>query len=588
MRHLRSTPIAPTVMVVGGTFLLLELLVYRSLYYDDAFMSFRYAENLAIHGQLTWNLNEPPTEGFTNLLLVLLLTLPIRLGLDPLLTTRALSLLASLGIVWLLYRFSADRLQLRRDHAVACSGLVLVAPSLGVLISVGMETVIFSLLVVACLTRSDFILAARRERSALIFSCLLFAAYLTRPEAALIWPSLLVGTAIIHRREALRLIRTNFLGLAIFPVVTVMHLLWRFLHFGQILPNPFYLKVGGPGLTSTGFDSVQEFFVANILILLLASSSTLFAGDPPQRPPTECVSLRLIRATSAVFVLAISIFFAQSDPLMNIANRFMFPLWFVLLFLALPSIGSLVERAQQSADRRSLAAVLLAVLLLIGLSGANRENVERYQRSAERLFDRLLPASSDSEPSDSSASTPDPTEIDLKPIPPTGEGLMETERRVALALREFDEIKSVRIAFGDSGMLAYYSRAKWLDTVGLNDTFISRERDLAALTDYYFSQSPDLVVLGAVDGPSWVDFGHGPLGNIQAWSNDARWDRFEYVGTVFTLSYDLYFYVDTSSRFAGSLTRFLDNRVLDGRFIPAPLPLGTYRPISPPIWTPIP
>ena len=40
---------------------------------DDAFISFRYAQHLARGQGLTWNVGEPPLEGFTNLLWTLAL-----------------------------------------------------------------------------------------------------------------------------------------------------------------------------------------------------------------------------------------------------------------------------------------------------------------------------------------------------------------------------------------------------------------------------------------------------------------------------------------------------------------------------------
>ena len=40
--------------------------------FDDAFISYRYAQNLAMGHGLTWNPGYPPTEGYTNFLLVLI------------------------------------------------------------------------------------------------------------------------------------------------------------------------------------------------------------------------------------------------------------------------------------------------------------------------------------------------------------------------------------------------------------------------------------------------------------------------------------------------------------------------------------
>ena len=41
--------------------------------FDDAYITYRYAHNLAMGYGITWNPGFPPTEGYTNFLLVLIL-----------------------------------------------------------------------------------------------------------------------------------------------------------------------------------------------------------------------------------------------------------------------------------------------------------------------------------------------------------------------------------------------------------------------------------------------------------------------------------------------------------------------------------
>jgi arabinofuranosyltransferase len=49
---------------------------------DDAFVTLRYAQNLAEGAGLTWNPGER-VEGYTNFLWALLLVVAFRLGIDP-------------------------------------------------------------------------------------------------------------------------------------------------------------------------------------------------------------------------------------------------------------------------------------------------------------------------------------------------------------------------------------------------------------------------------------------------------------------------------------------------------------------------
>jgi arabinofuranosyltransferase len=64
--------------------------------HDDPFISFRYARNLADGNGLVYNIGER-VEGYTNFLWTLLMTIPHKLGADPILFSHALGL-ALLGI----------------------------------------------------------------------------------------------------------------------------------------------------------------------------------------------------------------------------------------------------------------------------------------------------------------------------------------------------------------------------------------------------------------------------------------------------------------------------------------------------------
>ena len=47
---------------------------------DDAFITYRYAENLAHHSELTWNVGEEPVEGYTGVALPVLVAAWIKVG----------------------------------------------------------------------------------------------------------------------------------------------------------------------------------------------------------------------------------------------------------------------------------------------------------------------------------------------------------------------------------------------------------------------------------------------------------------------------------------------------------------------------
>jgi hypothetical protein len=97
---------------------------------DDAYISFRYARNLAEHGQLVFNLGER-VEGFTNFLWTVLLAGGIKLGLSPVLTSRFFGIAFGVGTMAVAVRLSLrlDRDKPSRWHLVAPLGLAATGPS---------------------------------------------------------------------------------------------------------------------------------------------------------------------------------------------------------------------------------------------------------------------------------------------------------------------------------------------------------------------------------------------------------------------------------------------------------------------------
>ena len=73
---------------------------------DDAFISFRYAENLVKGAGLTWNPEEQPVEGYTNFLWTLMMCFPIVGGWDPVLFSQLFGLIFFILSLWFTYKLS--------------------------------------------------------------------------------------------------------------------------------------------------------------------------------------------------------------------------------------------------------------------------------------------------------------------------------------------------------------------------------------------------------------------------------------------------------------------------------------------------
>lgn len=530
----------------------LTLAAERGMVFDDAFITYRYAQNLATGHGLTWNPDEPPVEGYTNFLLVLILAPFINLGLDPLVVTRVLSVAAAAGLGIVLYLLAKNfGLSNRWFAALVAASFFLLTPS-DRLCLVGLETVVFSftLLLAFAIAVGE---ARRKERSWWLFGLITVLAFLLRPEAVFLPVAVVVSARMCHGKSAALRVCRDLVPSFVVPLT--LYLLWKYIHFGTIVPNPFFLKVDTVTLLSvSGIRSVAEFAYdyRNLLILVIFS---YFMTNGIR-------DSRFARAVAAVFALLYVLFFLRVDTLMDIYGRFLYPITTFMLFLALPTLAYVYETLtswKAPAPRKVVVSTLVIILFF-----------------ATTPFVRTLKNARDV------VAGHDPYR--------TSEDLMQKELRVARALSAYPHIQDVCIAIGDAGVIPYYTGARHLDPVGLTDAFIARETDLDTLVDYFFDTSPDLVFWPAEKSHSWIAYGHGPMGDLTLYNTRPEWDRFTYVGTVTTAGtmYDLHLFLRNEFDEFPGLERFLTHHVVDGRYVPFPIPIGSYVPAPgrPPVWIP--
>ncbi|MCA9694905.1 MAG: hypothetical protein KC636_35330 [Myxococcales bacterium] len=258
---LRSDRRATLVVAALALALLAALLVHGRAWAflcDDAYISFRYAENLAERGSLEFNPGLTPperVEGYSNLLWVLLLAGGQRLGLSPptlapWLTTA--SSLAGLALVTLLVRALRQRFGAspRWSPLDLSAALWLAAlPEYAVWSQGGLETS-FALAWALAAT-----LAWTRDRP-IVAAAAAALAGLTRQDSllpiagfGLVW-ILVLGTPFIRAqgpRRALQAIpwRRLAVALAVFIAPLLAQLLWRRHYYGAWLPNTWAIKAYG-------------------------------------------------------------------------------------------------------------------------------------------------------------------------------------------------------------------------------------------------------------------------------------------------------------------------------------------------------
>ena len=166
----------------------------RRFVQDDAFISFRYAEHFA-HGQgLTWNVGEPPIEGFTNMLFVLLLAAAIRLGSDPIVASAAIGLVSFVLSLLATHKI-AEGLLASRPLALACTLIVATNASFAAYATGGLETQLTTAFVMWALAFS-----LTEKKQPVLFAVASVLAVWTRLDAAL----LLAPAAVMLARDLAR------------------------------------------------------------------------------------------------------------------------------------------------------------------------------------------------------------------------------------------------------------------------------------------------------------------------------------------------------------------------------------------------
>jgi arabinofuranosyltransferase len=237
---------------------------------DDAFISFRYAANLAEHGSLSFNptlAGAVPVEGYTNFLWVVLLAAGQTLGIAPPDAAPALTRLSILLSIWAVVSLVRS-LRGRFGESVGPLSVVDLLPV--PLLCVVPEFVVWSHSGLETAAATAAVLGAMWAWTAdrpVLAAGLAAAAALTRPDALLAigvfgvtW-LVVVGGPELRRNggASVRALPWRRLGLAalVFVVPVLGHLLWRHAYYGQWLPNTWAIKANGRLLRDTwGADYV--------------------------------------------------------------------------------------------------------------------------------------------------------------------------------------------------------------------------------------------------------------------------------------------------------------------------------------------
>lgn len=242
-----------------GLLLSLSLVPYQV---DDAYISYRYAQNVTSGEGLVYNLGDAASEGFTSPLWFLLLSLGagfLPKELLPFFSTF-LGLLAFLGVLWIVARSFRAEPPVGRLLAMLALALW---PGLVFYASTGMETLLFVLCVLVFQCAALELLPPKLGLAAAFLSIWI------RPEGGWLVVVLLLSflpfgelRRQLFSRRIVQLVAALIAGGALLTGL-------RWLLFGDVLPNTFYAKLPDFG---AGISYLKSFVLScpGALLVILA------------------------------------------------------------------------------------------------------------------------------------------------------------------------------------------------------------------------------------------------------------------------------------------------------------------------------
>jgi len=302
---------------------------------DDAFISFRYAENLVAGNGLVFNVGER-VEGFTNLSWTLLFAGVMALGGEPVLASVILGWIGVAALVLVTGQLAHRCLG---PWGGVMAAVFVATDSQMVLEGVeGLETVFYAVLVTAGISRS--LVDGGGSRTSGWFA----AASLTRPEGVLLWAatqwSLWVRDRNMRDRVRCALKGVWPLGLTLLALTA-----WRLMYYGDWLPNTFYAKTGGVAALR-GVSYLGEYALSHPVLWLAALCSLGFAS-------------RQVRSLAAIVAVCFTyIVWVGGD--FKPTGRFVIP---VLPVLSVMAASTVQELWKHTSVRRWV--VPLAVLVFV-------------------------------------------------------------------------------------------------------------------------------------------------------------------------------------------------------------------------------
>ncbi|MCX8064495.1 MAG: hypothetical protein N3G21_04905 [Candidatus Hydrogenedentes bacterium] len=424
---------------------------------DDAFITFRYAENFVEGKGIVYNEGEY-VEGYTCFLWLIILAGVKELGFDIVTASKLLGTLFTFFSLLLLSRI---------HKIVKCTSWFISLASTLILGSFGcftawamsgMETSMTGFWVLA----TFLLYAALTSRGStswfgyFLIGVLIALATMSRIDAGIILPPIFL--CVLYESWKIKKWSLPIALIVGFGILYCPYFIWRWYYYGWILPNTFYVKVGSSwDQIERGLDYTKYFLLSSSILLIPVVFSQMLSGKALGND-----RLFVISSGGAVFLQFLYVIIVGGDCMP--AYRFFAPIAPLIAILA--SYGLSIESFSKW---KSYIALVIIVCFNFW---------QCYNDKS--LFDRII--------SDTVA------EVGRE----SGEWLRKNAPQNSL------------LATNTAGSVAYYSRLRVIDMLGLNDEHIAH-RHIPNLGKgfaghekgdgkYVLSRKPDYIMFGSASG----------------------------------------------------------------------------------------
>lgn len=420
-----------------SSFLLLLFYAWSNRFIqDDAFISFRYAQNLVSGHGLVFNPGEY-VEGYTNFLWTILIALGIKFNYDPINFSHALSisfLFASLLI------FAKTLSKFLNNKWVFLTGTILLGLnfSFSSYATGGLETALLTFLYTSFFYTYLLLSSGNKPIHYFILNMVGAFLLLTRLDTGLLIVIFNIYIFIKYWRSSPQKINSLILTALPYLLIVLPWLGWKLYYYGNILPNTFYAKtdqfIDITAILRGGYY-LAVFFTLYLLPLLLylAVKKSLHIKKFIKYILANPLLMPLMIFLLAYFLYIIKV----GGDFMEF--RFLVP---ILPFIYLLAILYAIKYLQKN-QRITVVLIVMICSIFHNVVFDQKWNGYGGLESIKMLESHLF-------------------------------GEKEKWIKVGKQLNHFTSGADVTIAVSPAGAIPFYSELKTVDMLGLNDPYIAR------------------------------------------------------------------------------------------------------------------